>query len=97
MIWLFVVVLVIALNVPFGYWRENVGKFSAAWFLSVHLPIPVIIFFRIHFRLGWGLSTFPLLIGAYFLGQVLGARIRNSLSKRINTGNCLFYDLVRLK
>ena len=36
---LFVVALVVfLLNIPFGYWRANVRKFSLQWGLAIHIP-----------------------------------------------------------
>jgi hypothetical protein len=97
MIWLFVMIIVFALNLPFGYWRANVKKFSLAWFISVHVPVPVIIFLRIYFGLGWHISTFPLLVGAYFCGQLLGARLHYLLSKTMHVSNILFYDIIKAR
>ncbi len=61
-------------NMPWGYWRASVKKFSWKWFLAVHLPIPVIVFLRFYFKLGFQLYTYPFLVGAFFLGQFVGAR-----------------------
>jgi len=65
-------ICVCALNLPFGYWRAGVRKFSAAWFAAVHLPIPFVVALRLASGLGWRLSTFPVILGAYFAGQYLG-------------------------
>lgn len=27
-------------NVPFGYWRAGVRKFSPAWFVAIHAAVP---------------------------------------------------------
>lgn len=64
------------LNLPFGWWREGTRKFSPAWFLAIHLPVPVVILIRQAFgvRLGWG--TLPFLLAAYFTGQYAGSRLR---------------------
>ncbi|MBN2488629.1 MAG: hypothetical protein JXA98_06335 [Methanosarcinaceae archaeon] len=70
-----VTLAVFMLNIPFGYWRANVRKFTLQWFLSVHVPVPVIIAFRIFAGLGWQLITFSLLVGAFFSGQLLGGRL----------------------
>ena len=67
---------VLLLNLPFGFWREGVRKFSGAWFLAVHLPIPLIVTLRLVSGLGWRLSTFPFVLGAYFAGQLLGGALR---------------------
>jgi len=61
-------------NIPWGYWRASVKKFSWRWFLAVHLPIPLIVFLRFYFKLGFKLYTYPFLVGAFFLGQYVGAR-----------------------
>ena len=66
------------LNLPFGFWRAGVRKFSLAWFLAVHAPVPLIVGMRFAAGLGWRLATFPVLIGAFFGGQLLGGRIRAS-------------------
>jgi hypothetical protein len=70
-----VALIVLLFNVPFGYWRASVRKFSTQWILSIHSPVPFIIALRIFSGLGWRLITFPILIGAFFAGQFLGARI----------------------
>jgi hypothetical protein len=66
----------LVLNLPFGFWRAGVRKFSLAWFLAVHAPVPLIVVMRIEAGLGWRLSTFPVLVGAFFGGQLLGGRMR---------------------
>ena len=67
---------VAVLNLPFGFWRGGVKHFSPAWFLAVHLPIPLIVTLRLVTGLGWRLSTFPLMLGAYFTGQLVGGALR---------------------
>ncbi len=66
------------LNLPFGFWRAGVRKFSLAWFLAVHAPVPLIVGMRLAAGLGWRPSTFPLLVGAFFGGQFIGGRLRAS-------------------
>lgn len=70
-----VALVVFLLNVPFGYWRAKVRKFSVQWVLAIHVPVPFIIGLRIFSGLGWHFITFPVLIGAFFLGQFFGGRI----------------------
>jgi hypothetical protein len=67
-----VAVTVFVLNLPFGYWRSRSRRFSLEWFLAVHLPVPAVVALRILASLGWHLITFPVLIGAFFFGQVAG-------------------------
>jgi hypothetical protein len=88
--------LVFALNLPFGYWRANVRKFSRPWFLSVHLPVPLVIALRVFSGLGWQLITFPVMIGAFFLGQVAGSGLHGARSSRPGSlvSSCLVQDLM---
>jgi len=71
-----VVAAVFLLNLPFGFWRAGVRKFSLAWFLSIHVPIPFIVGLRMLSGMGFHLSTFPVMIGAYLAGQYTGGAIR---------------------
>jgi hypothetical protein len=63
---------VLVVNIPFGFWRAGVRKFSVAWFAAVHLPIPLVAAMRILSGLGWQWCTFPCFLGAYFAGQLVG-------------------------
>jgi hypothetical protein len=63
-------------NLPFGWWRARVRKFSPAWFLAIHAPIPFAVALRHLAGLGFRWATLPLFAGAYFLGQSAGARLR---------------------
>jgi hypothetical protein len=67
---------VLLLNLPFGFWRAGVRKFSVPWFLAVHAPVPMVVGVRLMAGLGWQLATFPVLIGAFFTGQIVGGRAR---------------------
>lgn len=71
-----VVLGVFALNLPFGYWRAGVRKFSRSWFLAVHSPVPLVIVLRILAGIGWHLTTMPFLFAAFFGGQFVGGRLR---------------------
>jgi len=72
-LWL-VATIVFVLNLPFGYWRSRVRKFSWQWIVSIHLPVPMIIALRIYSGIGFQLISYPILIGAFFLGQYSGGR-----------------------
>jgi len=67
--------IVFLLNLPFGYWRAHVRKFSTQWVLAIHLPVPMVVACRIYSGLGWHLVTFPVMIGAFFLGQFVGGKL----------------------
>jgi len=64
------------LNLPFGYWRGNTRKFSKEWFLSIHLPVPLIVLIRIFVNAP--LYHIPLFFLAFFLGQFTGNKICKS-------------------
>lgn len=77
-----VALLVFLVNVPFGYWRASARKLSRQWFLAVHIPVPLVIILRIYSGLGFKLLTFPVMVGAFFLGQFVGGRLRNIIQGR---------------
>jgi hypothetical protein len=57
-------------NLPLGRWRATVRKFSANWFLAVHLSIPLIIYLRL--KLGLSAWFIPISLGSAVVGQFLG-------------------------
>ena len=70
-----VVLLVFLINLPFGWWRAGLRKFSPSWFVAIHAPIPFAIALRLISGLGFRWATLPLFVAAYFGGQFTGARI----------------------
>jgi len=74
---IFVIVVTFILNLPFGWLREGVEKFSKQWFLYVHLPIPFIIALRIGLGIPWKFA--PVLIAVAILGQFVGGRLRRQM------------------
>ncbi len=92
-----IALVVFLLNLPFGYWRQNVRKFSFQWFLAVHLPVPLVIALRIWGGLGFQFVTYPVLVGAFFLGQFGGGAWHRSRQKlqRAPLTSCLVRDLMR--
>lgn len=73
-LWL-IAALVFLINLPFGYWRGREERFSRPWILAIHLPVPLVIALRVFSGLGWQLISFPVLIGAFFLGQFCGGKL----------------------
>ena len=94
---LFVAITVFVLNIPFGYWRERVRKFSLPWVLSIHLPVPIVMVLRLYSGIGWELYTYLLLVTAYFIGQYIGVRIHQRMARRLGAplSACLVMDVWR--
>ena len=69
-------ILVFIINLPFGYWRSRVRKFSLQWILAIHAPVPLVVACRILLGLGWHLITYPVLIASFFAGQLAGAKLK---------------------
>jgi len=61
-------------NLPLGYLREGVRKFSVRWFVYIHITIPLIILLRLHYGFGW--SIVPLTLACAVAGQLIGGRVR---------------------
>ncbi len=67
----------LSVNVPLGYLREGARKYSAAWFVYIHLSIPLIAFLRISSHMSpWFI---PLFILCAVAGQLIGGRIRRRM------------------
>ncbi|HXC92619.1 MAG TPA: hypothetical protein VN652_01325 [Geobacteraceae bacterium] len=72
----------VAINIPLGYVRQGVAKFSFAWYFYVHISIPLIIYLRI--KSGYSWKFIPLTIAGAVLGQIIGGRAR----KRRDADGC---------
>lgn len=96
MIIITVAFIVFLFNLPFGYWRANVRKFSFPWFLSIHAPVPFVIALRLLSGMGFHLSTLPIMIVAYFGGQFAGSKFYQirKIKDGVQVSSCLVWDLV---
>jgi hypothetical protein len=87
---------VVIINIPFGYWRANVRRFSLQWFLAVHIPVAFVIALRLASHLGFTWYSYVVLVTAFFMGQQFGSLINKSLKRIcVNVSSCLVMDLVR--
>jgi Kef-type K+ transport system membrane component KefB len=88
---------VFILNLPFGYWRANVKKFSLQWILAIHIPVPFVIALRLLSGLGFQLITYPVLVGAFFAGQIAGKYIFNYRKNKLifPLTSCLIWDIIK--
>ncbi|MDH3267232.1 MAG: hypothetical protein OEM46_00115 [Ignavibacteria bacterium] len=95
---IFLTLFVFLINIPFGYWRANVRKFSLQFLLAIHLPVLFIIIFRILSASGFEFMTFFYTVPAFVFGQFAGSRIY--LSRKINGSkpltSCLVMDVIRV-
>ena len=90
--------IVFLINIPFGYWRANVRRYSLQFFLAIHSPVLLIILFRIISSTGFEITTLFYTVPAFFLGQYAGSKI---YSFRKNNGmqpltSCLVMDVIRV-
>ena len=96
---LLLTVFTFIINVPFGYWRANITRFSLQFLLAIHIPVLLIILFRIFSGSGFEVMTLLFTVPAFFLGQLAGSRIYLSrkLREAFPLTSCLVMDLVRVK
>ncbi|MEJ2594422.1 MAG: hypothetical protein P8100_04705 [bacterium] len=88
--------LILLLNIPFGYWRIHVPKFSWQWVLAIHIPVPFIITLRIFTSVGFAWYTYLFMVTAFFLGQQIGSWLGPFIGKRCHdVTSCLFMDFYR--
>jgi hypothetical protein len=92
-----IALIIILFNIPFGYWRANVRKFSLQWVLAVHLPVPFIILLRIYSDIGFALWTYPVLVAAFFTGQYIGRVLLEAMKNKTggSVSSCLVMDCFR--
>jgi len=91
-----ITILVLILNIPFGYWRANVHRFSIQWFLAIHIPVPFIVALRLLSGIGFSWYTYLFLVGGFFLGQQLGSILLKQVHLHCpQETSCLVMDLIR--
>lgn len=71
---LLVAFAVFLVNLPFGWWRAGLRKFSFLWMVAIHAPIPLVVALRLLSGLGFQWFSYPILVSAFFLGQWAGKR-----------------------
>ena len=89
---------VLVLNVPFGYWRKNVSRYSFQWFLAIHIPVPIIIALRLYAGIGFAWYTYLFMVSAFFFGQQAGSMLLGYIHSHCHQdSSCLVMDLVRCR
>lgn len=85
--------IVFGINLPFGYWRADTTRLTGAWALAIHIPVPFIFLTR--YLLGFSWTILPVSVAAFFLGQLIGGKIKPVIKRRIDTTSCLVVDVWR--
>ncbi|MHB1391134.1 MAG: hypothetical protein ACYCXF_07895 [Thermoleophilia bacterium] len=62
------------INLPFGFYRGGVRKYSWRWFLAIHLPIPLLLVTRLELGISW--HIIPFVFACALLGQITGGMLR---------------------
>jgi len=89
-------VIVLLINIPFGYWRANVKKLSWQWILAIHVPVIIVISLRLLSHLGFAWYTYVVLVTVFFLGQQFGGLIiRRTRKVCDHVSSCMVMDLLR--
>jgi len=68
------IALTIIVNIPLGFLRQAVEKFSFAWYFYIHISIPLIIYLRV--KSGYSWKFIPLTLAGALIGQIVGGRMR---------------------
>ncbi len=93
---LLIELLVLVINIPFGYWRAHVKRMSGQWFLSIHIAVAIVIAIRLLTHIGFAWYTYVVMVTAFFLGQQIGGFILKKMIKNCKeVTSCLFMDIYR--
>jgi|GEM_PF-418705 hypothetical protein len=93
---LLVALLTFLVNIPFGYWRAKVKKFSKEWFLAIHLPVPLIVAFRLLFGVHLNIPTVIVFVVSFFLGQRVGMVLNRLFEEKLGySSKNIFADAVK--
>ena len=91
-------IVILVLNIPFGYWRANVKRMSLQWLLAIHIPVIIIIAIRFMAGVGFAWYTYAVFVSAFFLGQQFGGLIIKRLAKVCYTvSSCMVMDMIRCR
>ena len=92
-----ILITVVVLNIPFGYWRSNVRKFSLQWILAIHIPVILGIMERLASHLEFSWATLPLFVLAFLTGQYLGFKVYHFMKdiRFFHVSSCFVMDCWR--
>ena len=75
-----VLVTVVLVTLPFGFYRAYTRKLSLRWFLAIHVPVILVFLARYEAHLSYAFIPFTAL--AFASAQFLGARLGRWWIKR---------------
>ena len=75
-----VLVIVLLVTLPFGFYRAYTRKLSLRWFLAIHVPVIFVFLVRVESHLSYAFIPFTCL--AFATAQILGSRAGRWWSKR---------------
>jgi hypothetical protein len=67
-----ILVAVVLVTLPFGFYRAYTRRLSLRWFLAIHLPVPLVFLARVEAHLSYTFIPFTCL--AFAAAQFLGCR-----------------------
>ena len=67
-----VLVAVVLVTLPFGFYRAYTRKMSARWFLAIHVPVVFVVVARVSAHLPY--TFIPFTCAAFASAQFLGSR-----------------------
>lgn len=70
----FLSIITLLVNLPFGFARSKTRRYSFRWFLYVHMPIPLIFIIRnlSHIEIKY----IPVFVVAAVAGQLIGGKLQ---------------------
>jgi hypothetical protein len=75
-----VLVAVVLVTLPFGFYRAYTRKMTLRWFLAIHVPVVLVFLARVEAHLSYAFIPFTCL--AFATSQILGARVGRWWIKR---------------
>jgi hypothetical protein len=69
---LILAIVILFINIPFGYWRAGVKRLSAPWFMAIHIPVLISVAFRLLAEIDSHWTILITFILAFLLGQFGG-------------------------
>ncbi len=64
---------VMIVTLPFGFYRARTRRLSLPWFLAIHLPVPLVFLARFEAHLSY--TFIPATFAACVLAQYLGSKV----------------------